>query len=61
METRTNELQWVYRLVPSGIYPGSFLQQKWIITDENGVETEEWRDVPHLPMPPDMLPTKLTP
>lgn len=50
METRTNELRWIYRDV-GGPYPGSVLQQKWIITDADGNTTEEWRDVPHLPIP----------
>jgi hypothetical protein len=49
METRTNELRWEYRMTPHGSY-GSVLQQKWVVVVD-GVETEEWRDVPHLPLP----------
>lgn len=57
METRTNELQWVTRTLPDRPYPGTFLQQKWIITDEAGNTTEEWRDVPYI-LPPELQPNQ---
>lgn len=47
METLTNELRFYLRPgeVP-GIY-ATILQQKWLITND-GVTTEEWRDVPYV-------------